>query len=404
MNLTSAEIKFSDYNKRNDIHGTVLYPGVMVAPVQKIILSKIINGRNNLTILDPFHGSGTALYEAGCINENLHLMGFDINPLANLITTVKLTGIDNRTIDQDILKLRNHLNSGNYSLIHFSNIDKWFKRDKISLSKICSAIKSINNQKNRKYFWVVLCDIIRRYSNTRSSTYKLHNEQQKINNIQNNAIEAFLKNVVDYKSFYEKSFPSIDIRLCDTLNEIKKLDDNSIDIVVTSPPYGDNATTIPYGQFSHLALNFIDKKDLVINGWELENACIIDSRSIGGCLNNNELTNEQKKYIQWYLSRIEKDKQKKVKRYFADFFIFLDELARICKEYAILTLGNRTVDKQRINLTSITKKYLSKYKFQVEYELIRKLGIKRIPNKTSLVREVTFLPLQRIFIGYEKGL
>lgn len=388
MELNNAEIKYTDYKKSSDIHGTVLYPGVMVAPVQNKLLAKIINGRNNLIVLDPFHGSGTALYEAGYINDTSHLMGFDINPLANLITTVKLNGVDFETINQDIANLKIYLKTGEYQLINFEKIDKWFKKEiVISLSKIRSAIMSIYNPRNRKYFWVVMCDLIRKYSNTRSSTYKLHiKEQEKIDNIQDTVIDTFLKNIVDLNTFYDKEFKSTDIRLCDTLEEIKILEENSIDIVVTSPPYGDNATTVPYGQFSFLALNFININDLGINGWELSNSCIIDSKSIGGCVNRNELTDDQLDYIQWYLARISNDKQKKVKRFFADYFLFLDDLIRISREYVVITLGNRTVDNQKINLTRITKTYLADNGFTIENELNRDIGNKRIPNKTSIVK------------------
>ena len=53
-------------------------------------------------------------------------------------------------------------------------------------------------------------------------------------------------------------------------------------ISITSPPYGDNATTVTYGQFSSLSLRWIDPKDLCLEGWELDNYSIIDSKSMGG--------------------------------------------------------------------------------------------------------------------------
>lgn len=387
MNLTNAEIKYSGYKKNGDIHGTVLYPGVMVAPVQNKLLAKIMDNRDNLTIFDPFHGSGTALYEAGYINDTSRLVGFDINPLANLITLVKLNGVDFETINQDIINIQFHLNSGEYDLVSFDKINKWFKQDIIvSLSRIRSAIMSIKNQRNRRYFWIIMCDLIRRYSNTRSSTYKLHiKEQDKIDNIQNDVIDVFLKNVTDKNYIFDKEFEFTDIRLCNTLDEILTITDNSVDIVITSPPYGDNQTTVPYGQFSYLPLKFIDDRDLNLQGWELINSSSIDSNSVGGNLTTNEMSETQSRYIKWYLSRISDDKKGKVKRFFADYFVFLDNLIRISSEHIIITLGNRTVDGQRINLTNITKKYLLSNDFIAEYELNRSIGNKRIPSKTSIV-------------------
>ena len=55
---------------------------------------------------------------------------------------------------------------------------------------------------------------------------------------------------------------------------------------MTSPPYGDNTTTIPYGQFSYLALQSIPKRDLP-TGFDpslLENTHALDTASLGGSL------------------------------------------------------------------------------------------------------------------------
>lgn len=35
-------IEYSDYKKREDIHGTVLYPAVMIAPIQNEVLTELI--------------------------------------------------------------------------------------------------------------------------------------------------------------------------------------------------------------------------------------------------------------------------------------------------------------------------------------------------------------------------
>ena len=33
--ITDKDIEFKDYRKQSDIHGTALYPAVMIAPIQK---------------------------------------------------------------------------------------------------------------------------------------------------------------------------------------------------------------------------------------------------------------------------------------------------------------------------------------------------------------------------------
>ena len=57
----------------------------MVAPVQKDVLKDLYKKDTIHSILDPFHGSGTALYESHRIFPYARIYGCDINPLANLI-------------------------------------------------------------------------------------------------------------------------------------------------------------------------------------------------------------------------------------------------------------------------------------------------------------------------------
>ena len=87
------DISYRDYRRSDDIHGTVLYPAVMVAPVQNDILVDLSKDNTASRILDPFHGSGTALYESHRVFPEAEILGCDINPFANLITRAKLTGV-----------------------------------------------------------------------------------------------------------------------------------------------------------------------------------------------------------------------------------------------------------------------------------------------------------------------
>lgn len=64
---------------------------------------------------------------------------------------------------------------------------------------------------------------------------------------------------------------------------MKKFRTNSTDFICTSPPYGDNGTTVTYGEFSILSLLWIDSKDLEISHELLmSNFASIDTFSLGG--------------------------------------------------------------------------------------------------------------------------
>lgn len=379
-------IEFDSYKKKNDIYGTAMYPAVMVGPVQKILLNDVLNGRATAKIIDPFHGSGTALYEAFEINPEFELYGIDINPLANLITKAKLQGVD-FNIEDDIAMVKQYLDDADldYPLVDFTNISKWFRNDIIrDLSKIKYTIGQINSFKNRIFFWVMMSNVIRKYSNTRSSTYKLHvKKQDKIDSMKNNVLSDFIELTSKNYAFYLKSSQHFTLTKGDTLKELDTYGENFFDVLITSPPYGDNATTVTYGQFSILILYWIDQRDLEIDGWEFENFSKIDRESLGG-YNKNNGNEKYSSYITDLISKIQdSDKKKKVEVFFDDYFLFLDKAYKVTKDYIIMTLGNRTVNGINIELVDFTKNYLMDFGMTLTYEGKRNIYSKRTPKVIS---------------------
>ena len=161
--------------------------------------------------------------------------------------------------------------------------------------------------------------------------------------------------------------------------------ESGVDISISSPPYGDNATREPYGQFSMLDLYIIDKRDLELEGWELDNYSIIDRMSLGGNKKETKLGEFEKGLIKPYLDKISIEKQEKVIRFFNDYFVWLEGLCKVTDKFIVLTLGNRTVDRIKINLTEITQKYLESREFKNIEFAEREIPNKRTPKVTSMV-------------------
>ena len=398
------DISYKNYKKKSDIHGTILYPATMIAPVQHDFLTAIMTTESIKSVFDPFLGSGTSLYEAMLIDNRVRLVGCDINPLAYLITEVKLKGIDADYINENINQLQEMIATIDADEHTFANIDKWFREDIANdLRIIRQSIMSIENENNRKYFWCMLSDIVRRFSNSRSSTYKLHiKEKDRIDCMENIVKDAFLKSVNENQYFFNHHSENIEIYKQDTLLKIHEFVDNQFDISITSPPYGDNATTVTYGQFSSLALKWIDTKDLCLEGWELDNYSIIDRKSLGGVIKDICLNEQQANILKPYLSEIAESKQRKVLLFFEDYFKFLDELCRVTKKYIVMTLGNRRVDNKLVNLTDITQQYLDTKDFTNISKATREIPQKRIPRKTSSVRDESVSSMNEEYVLVHK--
>ncbi len=374
------------------IHKISAYPATMVPDMQyeliKLIKSEDPSIKN---ILDPFHGSGTTLVEGE--KNGLYPIGVDINPLANLITKVKLQGVNKkyiRTANKRVEKLL--LSSDFYFYNHdFYNIEKWYRKDFIqTFSKIRCAIQKEKYRYVRQYYWVCLVNILKKYSNTRSSTFKLHiKEQSAISAMKDNIIADFLKNIDTYFEYlpdYDRS-KKVDLQIGKSEKILSGIGDGTVDLIVTSPPYGDNSTTVTYGQYSMLPIYWIDRKDMEnFDERLIENYSSIDSNSLGG-VSKREKQCYQSNCLEEYLKSIVQDKRKKVENFIVDYLEAMTQMGRVLKKgkRIVLTLGNRRVDNKVVPLSSITQEYFENIGFELETSITRNIPIKRMPRRVSKV-------------------
>ena len=169
---------FQDYRKEAPL---VRYPAIMVAPMQECILREVINADSSIkNVLDPFSGSGTVLVEGQKLG--LDVIGLDINPLAILLTQVQLEGVPANEIDTHNADLfaRIVMLNGNVKPLCFTNVKKWFTDEVIaSLSVIRQEIMGENDDRIRRFYWCCFAETVKKYSNTRTSTFKLHIKDEK---------------------------------------------------------------------------------------------------------------------------------------------------------------------------------------------------------------------------------
>ena len=225
--LSAYDEKYWDFSEYRNDAPLVRYPAVMVAPMQACILKEIINADpTTSTVLDPFCGSGTVLCEGQKLG--LNVMGFDINPLAVLIATVQLEGIPEDCAVRSINAINTRLTmlNGNVKSYAFKNINKWFNDDIIvSLSVIRQAIIEETNERMRRFFWCCFAETVKKFSNTRTSTFKLHiKEQSKIEATVDDTITFFKEHIQNNKQLHSKTIRTwrdtvTQRKLIDTLNQ-----------------------------------------------------------------------------------------------------------------------------------------------------------------------------------------
>jgi DNA modification methylase len=388
---------FRGQKTKFNTHGFHTYPAMMIPQIARRLIEKY--GKTAKTILDPFVGSGTVLVECKVNNQIRQAIGVDLNPLALLISRVKTTPIKPSTLlnshtailegcTADIKKFR----EGKLKITPptFSNIDFWFKPDvKIALTILRDNIMRIENEKVRDFFWVTFSEIVRKVSNTRGGEFKLYRiPEEKLKNHSPPVFEIFRKKSVENISAMEEFFSKankckIDVFHSDT-RHLAKIPDEYIDLIVTSPPYGDSRTTVAYGQFSRLALQWLlFENDIVKN---------IDKDSLGGKSANNlefDLGSAALVDIIERISKRDERRAREVLSFYVDFGDCIKEIDRVTKPGAFLcfVVGNRTVKEIQIPTDLIIAEMFQRYGYKHHVTIVRSIPSKRMPKKNSPTNE-----------------
>lgn len=374
---------------KSGIHNIGKYPATMVPDMQYQLLSVISKHLNNknITLLDPFCGSGTTLVIAQELGINS--VGIDINPYATLLSFVKTHKYNRTDVCDAISAIKSNLEQeSNFPIYDFYNIKKWFRDDIIkSLSQLRHCILLEKNQDIRKFFWICLSEVIFKFSNDRTSTFKLHAlPKEKIDLIEDKCIEYFIKIINDNSEHLNYSnTTSSNIIYGDSSSIINNKLKGEFDIICTSPPYGDNPTTVTYGQASILFLKWIDSKDLYCSQELLEKYTTIDKISVGGekrkIINTKDI-----KSLKDFLDKISLKKQAKVINFFEDYYISLKCMKKCLSKsgYLIMTVGNRSVDTVRQPLDNITIEIAGKMGLQVVSKFNRNILYKKTPLTLSM--------------------
>lgn len=417
--------KFGDLNgttakKAENLHRLFLYPAMMVPITQSLIIEALSEALpKNAIAMDPYMGSGTSLMS--CMEYGIGIYGQDINPLAVLIVNAKISSYNTLQIKQSYASLIDRIKQDKSSTIdvQFPGVDKWFSRQvQQDLSRLRRCIIAEKIQSIRYLYWVVMSEIIRLDSNDRTSTYKLHQRpiedivKREINVIRDFCVlfERCLNDIEDFKQKLSlkkllNSYTYSKYHQIHWGNSLKKINnDQKFDLLVSSPPYGDNHTTVTYGQHSYLQLQWIDPLDLDCNiDYDyLRTTQEIDRQSLGGKLDSKWITNNLPDILSripslnlFYNSIPEGDRAKYFKTisFIADFEQSLDNIVASMKDNAfyVWTIGNRYVNKRevpndKILIDLMTNKHIPLI-FNAEREILNKKQSKRNRSSQTMEKE-----------------
>jgi 16S rRNA G966 N2-methylase RsmD len=434
---------FKEDDTREYTHGIHSYPAMMVCPISRNII-KIMKGIMPISSLfDPFSGSGTVLVE-GLLSGIPNVVGNDINPLALFLAKVKTTQLDismlqsaaNKLLDSirnryeqyilqidsvdDVLTNAYELdltakhgwgdnaphylteycekNNVDINIPSFKNIGYWFKPRVILLLQIIKdEINKIEDKNMRNFAFVAFSESIRLVSNRRNGEFKMFRMPPvKVAKFVPDVINEFStilqRNIEKMNAFVEAcSDTGTNSKVTIFQNNATVLQDvpnESIDLVVTSPPYGDSRTTVAYGEYSRLSLQWLG-----IDNLSEKEIMGIDKSLMGGAKFRNgfEYTIPSQS-LRESLFRI---KDKDLERA-GDVYSFYNDLKNSIKAvsektkiggYHFWVVGNRTVKGELLKTDVIITEIADSYGLEHVYTIDRNIINKVMPSLNSPTNE-----------------
>ncbi len=390
---------FVFYNKKYT-HNIHTYPAMMIPPIPKHLIKAIKTYQPQIkNILDPFVGSGTVLLEG--LLAGLDVFGLDLNPLACLIAKAKCTPIQPEILQREnkalLEKVVSDIKNDKLELTppDFYNINYWFKDYIIKhLQIIQQRIKEVKKQDIKLLCKVAFSETVRSCSNTRNSEFKLYRmPKEKLNEFNPSVIDVFEANLKKcelgmaelYKCYRGGRGTEVLARDTRNFNLNEKMD-----LMITSPPYGDSRTTVAYGQFSRLSLQWLDLDgcDYISSKIEKER---LDKYLLGGSNNagKNNLPSETLKEILREIMKRDKERAQDVLSFYLDLNKSIKAITKHMKvnSYQFWVVGNRTVRKITIPTDVIISELGAQYNLKTVITIPRNISSKRMPKENSPTNE-----------------
>jgi len=377
---------FASEDTKYMTHGLHPYPARMIPQVARKLILRYSKPED--LVWDPFCGSGTALVESMLTGRNS--IGTDLNPFAVFLSRVKTTPLDpevlrraNEVLSRQIDIVREE-SRGTIEIPEMHNVDLWFKQYvQADLAVIKTAISQLDNTEVRDFFRLCLAHTARETSNLKKSEFKVvRMKEPELEQFSPDVYAVFRANVRRciplMRSFY-KALPE-GVRIPQVIysdNRTVDIDEESVDLIVTSPPYGDHSTTVAYGQFSKYPAHWISL--------DYDDIRSVDRRGLGGRARREfEPSALGSPLLDETYKMVHANNPKRAKEFYNFFYDYSESLESMYKKlksggHACIVIGNRLMARVRIPTDRITAELGESRGFIHETTIPRDIPTKRMP-------------------------
>jgi DNA modification methylase len=373
---------FSDKTRKDTAyitHGYHRYPAKFIPQIVSRLVEKYTQ-KGDL-IVDPFGGCGTTLVESKVMGRPS--VGVDINPVAVLITKAKITPIDPQKIEKVFTTLKARIDA--YSkdtkvkAPEHERIDYWFKpEEKRKLAFIFTEISKLKDQDIRDFFYCGFSNILKNCSIWLQKSNKPTRDQNKK---PSDPIPTFYKqikmmmrgNARFYELLKEKNHLNIQSQVYCTDARTIPVKDNSVDLIVTSPPY---VTSYEYADLHQLTALWLEyTKDL----------SDFRKRFIGTSYHNKKnlvLNSELAEKIRNELLKKDEKTAEEVSTYFSEMNQVFVEMKRILKKggKTCIIIGNTSLKGVEILNAEVFAEQLQNLGLRIVDIIKREIPSKNLPS------------------------
>ena len=337
-------------------------------------------------VCDPFGGCGTTLVEAKLLGHKS--VGFDINPVAKLITQAKTTPINPKSLINYRKKFLKYFESAHPEASNrHTRIAYWFDEETVKeLDKIYHSIKEIRDQKVRRFFMCAFSHNLKNCSRWLMKSIKPTIDKNKdvpvpLDSFLRHLDSMIKKNEQFYLTLAKSGYQKVPTKMY-RRDSTKKLplDSSSIDLIITSPPY---VTSYEYADLHQLSLLWFGEDPDHFKRWNRFIDEFIDFRRdfIGTSTKKEKRGDFNSKIAEMIvaeLSDIKRPLATDVANYFLDMKKVFSETYRILKPggKACIIIGNTSLSGVAISNAQVAAEQMLNTGFK-KVDFIKR----EIPNK-----------------------
>lgn len=355
------------------------YPAKFIPQIVSRLIDKYT--KEGDLVADPFGGCGTTLVESK-VNGRPSI-GVDINPVAVLITKAKITPLDPLKIEKEFIDLKYKI--GAYSNIikvktpEHERIDYWFKpEEKRKLAFIFSEISKLKDQNVRNFFYCGFSNILKNCSIWLQRSNKPTRDFKKK---PSEPIKTFLKqikmmlrgNTRFHELLKQKDYLEVSSKVFCTDARKIPTKDNTVNLIVTSPPYVTSYEYADLHQLTALWMEYaIDLGDF-------------RKRFIGTSYHNKKdliLNSSIAENIREGLLKKDKKTAEEVSTYFSEMNQVFIEMKRVLKKTGktCIVIGNTSLKGVEILNAEVFSEQLHNLGFKITDIVKREVPSKNLPS------------------------